>query len=243
MKIKLKKSQNINQEETIELEQLLANLEFIEEEPVVASRSIYLYGEIEPNVALKISQNIELINDIDNELEEKDKNYVREPITIFIDTVGGYCSAGSSIITAIKRSKTQVNGVVTGMCYSMGIPVLLSCDKKYSSSLGTFMIHSVSVESVSASSLKGYEYALESTRLVQKLIKGFIKRELDGKSKFYDDIVDNDRDVYFHQEKALEYGIIDEIDYEFLSVDKVIVDKVNKKKKTKKRTSRRKRNI
>lgn len=237
MKIKLPKSYNFNQgEEVIDLEQFITSLELIDDE-ANASRNIYLYGEIVPSTALKISESIELINSIDDELENKEKGYVREPINIFIDTVGGYCSAGSSIITAIKRSKTQVNGIVTGTCYSMGVPVLLACDRRYSSSMGIFMIHSVSVESVSASSLKGYEYALESTKLVQKLIKQFIKRELNGKSKFYDNIVDSDRDVYFDQYDALEYGIIDNIDYEFMSVDKELVKEKSKRKRNKRRKS------
>ena len=53
----------------------------------------------------------------------------------------------------------------------------------------------------------------------------------------YDNIVDGDRDVYFDQYDALEYGIIDHIDYEFMSVDKELVKEKSKRKRNKRRKS------
>lgn len=214
MKFKINNGSIKQEEEVIELEQLLASLELMGEEPL-QSRSIYLFEEIERHVAIKISRQIDLINQLDDELELVEKDYVREPINIFIDTYGGYVSAGSSIITAIKRSKTEVNGIVTGNCYSMGVPILLACDNRYATSLSTFMIHSVSVELIQSTSLTGYKHSLESTEMLQEIIKGFFKRELDGKSQFYDDIVDGTKDVYFDSYKAKEYGIVHEVDYEY----------------------------
>ena len=103
MKFKMNNGSIKQEEEVIELEQLLASIELMGEEPL-QSRSIYLFEEIERHVAIKISRQIDLINQLDDELELVEKDYVREPINIFIDTYGGYVSAGSSIITAIKRS-------------------------------------------------------------------------------------------------------------------------------------------
>ena len=57
--------------------------------------------------------------------------------------------------------------------------------------------------------------AVTPTEMLQEIIKGFFKRELDGKSQFYDDIVDGTKDVYFDSYKAKEYGIVHEVDYEY----------------------------
>ena len=64
MKFKINNGAIKQEEEVIELEQLLASMELMGEEPV-PSRSIYLFEEIERHVATRISRQIELINQID----------------------------------------------------------------------------------------------------------------------------------------------------------------------------------
>lgn len=225
-----------HEEAELDLEQILSSIQVFEEEQN-PSRNIYLYEEIERHTALKVARHIEMINDIDDELEARDIGYVRQPVNLFIDTYGGYISAGSAIITAIKRSKTKIVGVVTGNCYSMGIPILLACDTRYASSLASFMIHSVSVEAMQDTSLTGYKYQVENTEIIQEMVKKYMEREL-GDSTFYNDIVDGTKDTFFNSEIALEQGIIHATDYELMIEEEVTKEISNSTKKESKSSSR-----
>lgn len=208
---------NLKKENNSQLDDELMELEQTLSLSVITGgdeRDIYIYTEITRVLAESIVSTIRDINKSDDEEELLNKGYKRKPINIFIDTYGGEVSAGFSTITAIKRSKTPVNGIVTGNCCSMGVPILLSCDNRYSTSFSMFMIHSISVESISGSSVAEYKNQLEPLEIHQKILANFFNSEVEGQEEFYSNIVDNQKDYFFDAQEALDRGIIDCIGYE-----------------------------
>ena len=221
-----------SEEELLDLEEIISSIDFdIEKDEIV--RDIYIFEEITRPLARSIVQSIRDINEFDDKLEKDDKEYVREPINIFIDTYGGEVSAGFSIITAIKMSKTIINGIVTGNCYSMGVPILVSCDHSYSTTYSLFMIHSISCSRIEGTSVRNYYDQMESLESHQRLLKTLFSREVEGQDDFFEKILDGDKDYYLESDEAIKVGIIESTEYE-LSVDK------NKKDISEKRNTSRK---
>ena len=121
------------------------------------------------------------------------------------------------MITAIKQSRTKVIGVVTGNCYSMGVPLFVSCHERHTTSFATYMLHSVSVESIEGRSITDYKNKISSVELHQEAMRKFLRNELpDVDPRYFDNILDADKDSFFLADEAVELGIAQYNDYELL---------------------------
>lgn len=103
----------------------------------LADRRIYIATGITDSVAAEVVYRILRYNRIDKDIDIED----RIPIIVYIDTVGGDCSAGFSIIDAITLSKTPVYTVNVGKCCSAGAFIFLAGSKRYSMPSATFLQH------------------------------------------------------------------------------------------------------
>lgn len=203
--------------ESIDLDDLINGLsvETLEFPQDILERDIYIFEEISRDTSIRVCNQIRAINKDDLELKMKNKDYIPEPINIFIDTFGGEVNAGFSIITAIKQSQTKVRGVVTGVCYSMGVPILIACDERHSSTFATLMLHSVSVELMYGRSFHDYHQQAVKLSETNRRVKNFIVSEIpDIDEDFIENILSQDKDEYIEPEKALELGIIHDCNFE-----------------------------
>lgn len=215
--MKLNKKVTAEQEEFLDLEELMKELTLAEEKEEALGRDILLFTEITREVASNVVAFIREVNEVDDLREKENPNYVRQPITLFIDTYGGEVSAGFSMITAIKQSRTKVIGVVTGNCYSMGVPLFVSCHERHTTSFATYMLHSVSVESIEGRSITDYKNKISSVELHQEAMRKFLRNELpDVDPRYFDNILDADKDSFFLADEAVELGIAQYNDYELL---------------------------
>lgn len=103
----------------------------------IADRRIYIATGITDAVATEVVYHILRYNRLDVDIPVKQ----RLPITIYIDTCGGDCSAGFSIVDAIMLSKTPVRTVNMGKCYSMGALIYIAGQERYSMPSATFLQH------------------------------------------------------------------------------------------------------
>lgn len=102
------------------------------------AREIYI-GEIEAGIGQSVEGIIRFWNDYDT------KNNIaiekRQPIKIFIDSIGGSLTDAFTIIDAIKISKTPVWTIVTGCAYSGGFFIAINGHRKMAYPHASFLYH------------------------------------------------------------------------------------------------------
>lgn len=175
-------------------------------------RKLILNEEITPAVIEKIVMMIFQCNQEDDETEMAfagcgclpGADYKREPLTIYINSIGGLVDESFSVISAIEASKTPVHTVVLGKACSGAFMIALSGHKRSCQKYSRFMYHQGS---------GGYigkfadivEYADEYSK-VQEMIHDYVIR---NSRITMDDIIQNfmrKHDWYMNSEEALELG-------------------------------------
>lgn len=173
------------------------------DEDLYRSRKIYLNEFITAYSFDSVVPFIEHINLLDDEAGVKD----RKPIELIINSGGGSFHDGIAIITAIKRSKTPVHGLVYSYAYSMGLAIFEACDKRYMGKLASLLYHEVMTEADgNGTQIKRTQKELDR---IQKIYDDIIME----KSKVTKEMLEEQRekinDWVINYEKALELELID----------------------------------
>jgi ATP-dependent Clp protease protease subunit len=173
------------------------------------SRDILLNGDVcEMSVGYVIEHILEL-NALDDMNEGILKDYEREPITLRINTYGGYLSDMWALIDVIMASETPVITMAMGKIMSAGIPILLAGDKRIGNKHSTYMIHNMTGGAYGQPDDVRIRY--EEMKRSEKMMQEFIL----SRSKFPADkltsIYEKKDDYYFSSKEALKYGLIDEV--------------------------------
>lgn len=203
----------------------------IQMEETFIDRTIYLFGEIDTEMAKDVISKIDLINEYDDIMEEEDastlemyisrgaidknsikKTNMRKPIRLEINSSGGETSAGYSIITAIENSETPIIGYVTGNCMSMAVAIVSSCHYRVSSEYAEFMVHDV--YSGMQGKYSDLNSSLEYIERVRKNYNKVLTKYTKLKEDKVDELVSKNSDHYFSPFDAKVMGIIDSIDNE-----------------------------
>lgn len=112
------------------------------DEDLYNSRKIYLNEYISAYTFNNIVPFIEHINLLDKDVPVEK----RQPIELVICTGGGSFHDGVGVITAIKRSKTPIHALIYSYSYSMGLAIMMACEKRYMAKLGSLLFHEVMTE-------------------------------------------------------------------------------------------------
>lgn len=107
-------------------------------------RKILLSEEINSSSVEKVINTIMSINYDDDQKESEYKDWVREPIILFINTNGGNAYDAFALGDVILTSKTPVYTVALGWCMSAGLLIYLFGDKRFVGTYATLMYHDVS---------------------------------------------------------------------------------------------------
>ena len=166
-------------------------------------RDVYLIGDIEKDNARSC---IERLRELAHESSR--------PITLFINSAGGNVTDGLAIHDAIRHiisRGVEVTIVVQGMAYSMGSIVLqaASAGKRFSFPHSWIMIHE-------PAKWAGWQSTTAAAQHLERLkqMQDQIYRILSSRSgkPLRQIIKDTKRtDFYLDAQKALDYGLIDEI--------------------------------
>lgn len=219
MSEQLEKESNETEELQIELtpeqlEELLGqdyspiNINETLETEMVTSRTLYLSEEVGLDTVNYIIQLIHKFNRDDYDIPVNE----RQPITIYIDSVGGDLYRCLSLTSTIRASKTPIIGVGQGMIASAALILYLSTHYKYLSRFATVLYHELraasDTETLREMQNKIAHYAQlqdtldnfisENTTVPLKVLKNKRKRNLDWyisledltKYKFYDELID-----------------------------------------------------
>lgn len=192
------------------MEELFAptsNLQYeqIRLENALRRRLIYLTDEINEDTVFEIIYLLDRIIALDKLLETK------EPITIRLRTVGGSVNHGLGLIGKIERMKRDGYEIICeseGMVISMGVPIMVSCSKRYGHEYDMYLIHNVAggVQGT-LPTMKNY---LEESKRLEDICNDIIvkntkitKKKIESKT--------SGLDWYIGSKEALELGLIDGI--------------------------------
>lgn len=172
-------------------------------------RNLFLNGEINKENTKNIIESIIKINTYDTEQEKKVVDYKKKPIKLYINTPGGYAYEGFALINIINNSTTLVYTICTGHTMSMGIPVLLSGNKRFAYKYSSFMIHQAAAGTYDK--LNTLNECLNEGKRLQNMYDEIVLTQSNIPKELYDKIKYKRQDYYFSSEKALKLGVIDEI--------------------------------
>lgn len=167
-------------------------------EKQLESRTIIISGEINQELAEKVTRQLLILQDISD-----------EPIKIFINSQGGHVEAGDTIHDMIKFVKPRVIVIGTGWVASAGITIYLGAEKedRYSLPNTRYMIHQPLGGFNGQATDIGIE-AKEITR-VRKRINTIISTATG--QPFEKVEKDTDRNYWLNAEEAVEYGIVNKV--------------------------------
>ena len=166
---------------------------------LLKERIIFLDSGIDDAVAdLIVAQLIFL------EYEDPDKD-----ITIYINSPGGYVSAGLAIYDTIQFIKPDVSTICLGQASSMGAVILAAGTKgkRFSLPHSRVMLH----QPIGGATGQAEDIAIHAKEIIR--IKSTLNEILTKHTGQKEDVVkhDTDRNFFMDAEEALNYGIIDEI--------------------------------
>lgn len=167
-------------------------------EKLLKSRTIFISGEINQELAEKVSTQLLILQEMGD-----------EPIKIFINSQGGHVEAGDTIHDMIKFVKPKVIVIGTGWVASAGITIYLAADKenRYSLPNTRYMIHQPLGQCRGQATDLHIE-ALEIARVrerINKIISTATNQPLEKVTN------DTDRNYWMNCDEAVEYGIVNKV--------------------------------
>lgn len=135
----------------------------------------------------------------------------KKPIEIYINTPGGEVMQGLAIYDQIKwlqGQKIKIIVTATGMCMSMGVPIMQAADIRRSTEHTRFLLHQMSYGAMgSHDSVR--DRVQESDRLVAILDGILVERSNLTLDKLHS--LTERKDYVLDASEALAHGLIDEI--------------------------------
>ena len=170
-------------------------------------REIIINGEIDDKLIEMACFVIMDINKVDDMNEAAIRDYEREPIKVFINSVGGEISPAFALISCIKASKTPIHTIAMGKAYSAGFLILAAGDERYAQLYSDAMYHQ------GASGMLGkfmdmYEYSDYLNKLDNKVQQFVLDNTLIPKEAL-DECHLRKVDWYMDTHEMLELGVID----------------------------------
>ena len=167
-------------------------------EKLLKTRTIFISGEINQELAEKVSTQLLILQEMGD-----------EPIKVFINSQGGHVEAGDTIHDMIKFVKPKEIVIGTGWVASAGITIYLAADKenRYSLPNTRYMIHQPMGQCRGQATDISIE-ALEISRVrerINKIISNATNQPLEKVKQ------DTDRNYWLNCDEAVEYGIVNKV--------------------------------
>ena len=167
-------------------------------ERLLKTRTIFISGEINQELAEKVSTQLLLLQEMGE-----------EPIKLFINSQGGHVEAGDTIHDMIKFVKPKVLVIGTGWVASAGITIYLGADKenRYSLPNTRYLIHQPMCECRGQST----DLSIEAEQIikVRKRVNSIISEATGQPIERVEQ--DTDRNYWMNASEAVEYGVVNKI--------------------------------
>jgi ATP-dependent Clp protease protease subunit len=160
-------------------------------------RQLFLYGEVNDQVANYIKQNLIAFDIVSN-----------LPISLWITSPGGSCSAGLSIIEIIKKIESPVITIISGEVCSMAAMISICGNARWAfKNTGTWMQHPLS--SGQADYLPYIvdrtAYLIKHNEILKKIMKDNTKLTEDDYKKI------ENGELWLIGDELIEKGIVDKL--------------------------------
>lgn len=128
-------------------------------------------------------------------------------IELHINSNGGSVSEGVAIYNLLKQKDCTVTGIVDGVAHSVAFLILQACDKRIMNLGTSALVHNMWVECYgNAEQLRKYADDLDA--LMESNRQVFLERATIDEATLQELM---DAETYLTPDKALEYGLIDEV--------------------------------
>lgn len=162
------------------------------------NRIVYLYGEINMELALSIRNQIEYLNQLDD---------IKE-ITIAISSVGGSVLAGNLIRDAITLSKAPITTVCHGLAASMAAVLFVLGDRRIIYKSSHLMIHDPLVRGLNGSAVT----IAKEAENIMKLREEFAQLLAERSNKTTEEILEmTKQDCFLSAQESYDIGFATEI--------------------------------
>ncbi len=179
------------------------------EKPEKKDRRILLSGSISSFTVDSVITRIIEINEDDDKKEELYREWIRDPILLFINSRGGCVYDGLALVDMIKQSRTPVNTVAVGACMSMGFWVWLAGEKRYIGENATLMFHDISTLSIGKT--EDIKQDLTESKRLQKLFIDEIAGNSDISEDTLNDYIMRKAEWFITSEEAVKMKLANDI--------------------------------
>lgn len=94
-------------------------------------RIFYIHDDIDQNTMSQICYNLLYLLNEDQKKENKEKDFNRKPIKIYINSNGGYTQDMWALVDIILNSKTPIYTYSTGYAHSCGFLIFIAGSKRF----------------------------------------------------------------------------------------------------------------
>ena len=148
-------------------------------------------------------------------IERQASNALADPLTLYINSIGGAVGAGLAIIEMVARVRRQygvvVNTAITGYAYSMGAIVFQCGQTRSMGRASTMMLHGAHW-TLSGEEDRVFKDYLKLANHYQRLIGGlFARRTGRHTAEWWTDFIYSGGDRFLSADECLELGLVDEI--------------------------------
>ena len=175
----------------------------------INERNIMLSGSITEETVGIIMNTIIKINQEDGIKEAIYNDYIREPISLYLNTYGGLCYDALGLADIISTSETPVYTFAMGKCMSAGLTIFLAGEQRYCMRNTTFMYHNLShtISGIYGKLLEGME---EDMRL-EEVMDNWIMSRCKITSKMIQTCKKEKTDLYIDSTTAKKLGIVHDV--------------------------------
>lgn len=170
-----------------------------------SKRIFYLSDNISNETIAQLNFNLIYLLNEDDENENKQKNYERKPIKIFINSRGGNVYDMWSLIDIMLNSKTHIYTYCTGYAMSAAFQIFLAGSRRFTSNHATFLYHQIS------SGMYGkYQDVIdnqEELEWAQNRVEEYVASRTKITTEMLKDNREHKKDWYIHSDEAMSLNV------------------------------------
>lgn len=145
----------------------------------------------------------------DDEKDEKEKDYKREPIKLYINSYGGSAYDMWGLIDIILNSKTPIYTYCTGYAMSAAFKIFLAGHKRFCYKHSTFMYHQLSYWP--SGKLRDMKEKMDEMKWIDNKVGEYVMERTNMTQADIENIYERKMNFYIHADEAVKYGIVDEV--------------------------------
>lgn len=176
-------------------------------------RTIYIHDNIDEDGMSKVVYNLLCILSSDKEKEDKEKDFERKPIKIYVNSRGGYVDDMWALVDIMLNSKTPIYTYSTSYAHSCGFLIFIAGQKRFITSHTKMCCHQFSGGTIGT-----YQDMKESMKEFDRLWRDF-EEYVCNRTKItklrLEEIREKKLDWYIHSEEAIGLGVATDMITEF----------------------------